>query len=71
MKISLKALRINAGKSQDDVASEVKVTKKTIQNWEQYKTYPNAAQLVKLCSVYGCTLDDIFLPDVLAKSEVV
>ena len=68
MKISLRALRINAGMSQENVASEVNVTKRTIQSWEQYKTYPNAAQLVKLCSVYGCSLDDIFLPDSLAKS---
>ena len=34
LKISLAAARVNAGYTQDDVAREFKVSKRTIVNWE-------------------------------------
>lgn len=69
MKVSLKALRVNAGLNQTEAGQALKVTKKTIQNWEAYATYPTANQLMAICRVYGCTLNDIFLPDESAESE--
>ena len=68
MKVSLKALRVNADMTQDDAAEAIGVTKKTIQNWETYATSPTAIQLLRLCLVYHCDLGDIFLPDKLAES---
>ena len=69
MKISLKALRVNKEMSQDEAAAALKVSKRTIQNWESYTTFPTAQQLFNICAVYGCELGDIFLPSTLAKSE--
>ena len=69
MKVSIKALRINAELSQQEASDEIGVTVRTLQNWENNITAPTAPQLVTLCRVYGCTLDDIFLPNKLAKSE--
>lgn len=69
MKISLKALRVNKEMSQDEAAAALKVTKRTIQNWESYTTFPTAQQLLNICTTYGCELGDIFLPSKLAKSE--
>ena len=69
MKIKLKALRVNADMTQKDVAEKVSVTRETIQNWESHKTFPNVQTLQKLCVLYGCTLDDVFIPSSLAKSE--
>lgn len=69
MKISLKALRVNADMNQAEAAKKLAVTEKTIQNWEAHRTFPSAGQLVSICRIYGCTLDDIYLPDVLAESE--
>ncbi len=68
LKVKLKALRINAEMSQQEAAEKLGVTEKTLQNWENYVTYPNAVQLVSICNLYGCELDDIFLPDALALS---
>ena len=71
MKISLKALRVNANLSQQESADILGVTVRTIQNWESRVTFPTAMQLVRICQAYNCTLDDIdiFLPNALAKSE--
>lgn len=70
MKISLKGLRVNANLTQLEVADKLGVTKETISNWENGKTSPDAVMLLKLCGVYKCSLDSIFLPDKLAKSEL-
>ena len=70
MKISLKALRVNKEMTQEEAAKALNITAKTLQNWESYTTFPTGRQLIEICSVYGCGLDDIFLPGMLAKSEV-
>lgn len=69
MKVSLRALRVNRNMTQDDAAQALGVTKKTIQNWESYATFPTGRQLLEICKVYSCGLNDIFLPEALAKSE--
>ena len=66
MKIKLKALRVNAEMTQKEASEKLGVTQKTLQNWEEYKTSPTGAQLSRLADLYGCTLDDIFLPKMLA-----
>jgi DNA-binding XRE family transcriptional regulator len=71
LKITFKALRVNKDMSQVEASSALGISKKTLQNWEAYTTYPNAIQLLKICEVYECSLGDIFLPDELAKSEEV
>lgn len=69
MKVSIKALRVNAELSQQEAAEEIGVSAKTIQNWESNVTSPTAAQLIKICNVYKCTLADISLPIALTKSK--
>ena len=66
MKIKLKALRVNAEMTQKEASEKLGVTQKTLQNWEEYRTSPTGAQLSRLADLYGCTLDDIFLPKILA-----
>ena len=61
MKVTLKAARVNAGYTQDQVCSTIKVAKSTLISWEQEKTFPTVIQLNKLCNLYGCKMDDIFL----------
>jgi len=71
MKVSIKALRVNADMTQEAAAKALDITVRTLQNWESYETFPTAQQLLKMCSIYNCELGDIFLPDKLAKSEQV
>lgn len=62
MKLRLSALRVNAGLTQEDVAEKMHINKATLGKWENYKTFPNAAQLNELCGLYNCTMDDVFMP---------
>lgn len=63
LKISLKAARVNAGLSQKDVANELKVSNKTLTNWENGKSFPDAEKIEALCKLYGLSYDNInFLP---------
>ena len=67
--ISLKAARVNANKTQAEVADLLHISKSTIVNWESGTTSPPADKLRKLCEMYECPLDLIFLPDTLLKVE--
>jgi DNA-binding XRE family transcriptional regulator len=69
MKITLKALRVNVDMTQENASKALGITARTLQNWEDYKTFQTAQQLMKICEIYNCEVSDIFLPDVFAKSE--
>ena len=62
MKISLKAARVNANLSQENVAKKMKKSKVTINNWENGKTEIDYGNLTELCRLYSVTMDDIILP---------
>lgn len=62
LKISLKAARVNAEMSQEDVAKALGKAKQTIVNWENGKTAIPAIELQNLCNLYRVPLDCIFLP---------
>ena len=51
------------------IAKAMGVRRETVQNWESHKTFPNIASMDKLCNLYGCTMDDVFIPSSLAESE--
>lgn len=59
MQITLKAARVNKGMTQADLGKEVKVTKKTINSWENGKTKPSIDKIEPLCAVLGVKYDDI------------
>lgn len=58
--ISLAAARINANKTQREVAQLMNVNVSTIINWENGRTFPNIEQFTKLCSIYNCPQNIIF-----------
>lgn len=62
LKISLKAARVNANLSQEEVARKMKKSKVTINNWESGKTEIDYGNLNELCRLYSVTMDDILLP---------
>ena len=61
MQISLKAARVNAELKQKQVAERIAVDVSTVVSWENGKTSPKAIQLEQLCSLYGISVDSIFL----------
>ena len=70
MQVSFKAMRVNANLTQKAVADALGITERTLQNWENGVSAPDAVQFANICKLYQCSRDDIFLPDKLAKSEV-
>lgn len=58
-KMSLKALRVNAGLSQREAASKIGVSVKTLCFWEKGKAFPKQPMIEKICNAYGCTYDVI------------
>lgn len=66
MKITLKAARVNAGLTQEEVAKTLKKSKNTIVNYETGKSTPDMATGKALAALYGCSVDDLnFLPTIV------
>lgn len=62
-KFTLKAARINAGLMQKQAAKELKVSNKTLSNWENGKAIPKADKIIMICDLYKMEYNDIiFLP---------
>ena len=62
IQISLAAARVNAGMTQEEVASKFKVTKQTIVNWEKGRKELKPAEFNMLSDLYGIPKNNIFLP---------
>lgn len=64
MGMTLKALRVNKGLTQEQLAKELNVTSDTISNWERAITFPNVIQIKSITDFYQVSFDDIiFLPN--------
>ena len=64
MKFSLKAARVNAGLTQDEVARSIKKSKNTIVSYEKGRSVPDIEIGKALAKLYGMSVDDIiFLPN--------
>ena len=69
MKISLKAARVNAGLTQNEVVKTLKISKNTLVSYEKYRTSPDINTAKALASLYKLAVTDlIFLPDDCALS---
>lgn len=68
MQVTLKAMRANANMSQAFVADKMGINITTLIRWEKGISAPDMVQFGKLCELYRCSRDDIFLPDSLSKS---
>lgn len=63
LQISLKAARVNAGLTQEDVAQALHKNKQTIVNWENGKTAIDIGNFMILCQMYEIDPKNIFLPN--------
>ena len=62
--MSFLAQRERAGLTQKETADALGVDQSAVSLWENGKNYPRAAQLVKLASLYGCTVDELLKEEV-------
>ncbi len=59
----LKQARLNANMTQEAVAEHVGVSRQTISNWENGKSYPDISSVISLSDLYGLTLDALLKGD--------
>lgn len=59
----LKEARTQAGHSQDTVAKRIGVSRQSVSNWENDRTYPDIGSLLKLSDLYGLSLDEMLKED--------
>ncbi|GAA0127126.1 MULTISPECIES: helix-turn-helix domain-containing protein [Clostridium] len=59
----LKKARIDSGLTQEKVAEEIQVSRQTISNWENEKSYPDIISVIKLSDLYSISLDELLKGD--------
>ncbi len=53
----IKTARLQAGLTQEQVAEALKVSRQTVSNWENEKTYPDILRVIELSDLYTVSLD--------------
>ena len=65
----IQSLRKKNGWSQEELAEKVYVTRQTISNWENGKSYPDIHSLLLLSNLFGISLDQLIKGDVEIMRE--
>ena len=65
----LKAHRKELGISQNELAEKIFVSRQSISNWENNKTYPDIHTLLLLAETFGVSLDELIKGDVEEMKE--
>ena len=65
----LNAHRKELGISQDELAEKIFVSRQSISNWENNKTYPDIHTLLLLAETFGISLDELIKGDVEEMKE--
>ena len=59
----IKKQRADLGLTQEEVAKKLSVTRQTLSNWENEKSYPDLEQLLKLSDIYHFSIDSLLSGD--------
>lgn len=59
----LKDARMKSGFTQETVAEKIHVSRQTISNWENEKSYPDIISVIALSDLYSISLDDLLKGD--------
>ena len=59
----LKNARIEAGFTQEKAAEKIDVSRQTISNWENEKSYPDIISVIALSDLYSVSLDELLKGD--------
>lgn len=59
----LKQARLKADLTQEQVADQILVSRQTISNWENERTLPDIASVIKLSDLYSISLDELLKGD--------
>lgn len=59
----LKEARIKSHLTQEMVSEKINVSRQTISNWENEKSYPDIINIIELSNLYSITLDELIKGD--------
>ena len=59
----LKNARIEAGLTQEKATEKIDVSRQTISNWENEKSYPDIISVIALSDLYSVSLDELLKGD--------
>ena len=67
----IKKYRRSLNLSQEELAEKVYVTRQTISNWENGKSYPDIHSLLLLSSLFNVSLDQLIKGDIETMKEII
>ena len=67
----IREYRTACGLSQEDLAERIYVSRQTVSNWENDKTYPDVESLLLLSVLFDKTVDELIKGDVEAMKEII
>lgn len=67
----LRMKREEHGLSQDEVAKTIFVSRQTISNWENDRTYPDVQSLLLLSKLFGISIDELIKGDAVAMQQAI
>lgn len=65
----IKKFRLELSLSQEEFADKIYVTRQTVSNWENDKSYPDINSLVLMSEVFGISLDSLVKGDIEKMQE--
>lgn len=64
----LQAVRRRSGQTQEEFASQLKVSRQAVSKWESSRGYPEIEKIIYICNRYGTTMDELFADEVPVKA---
>lgn len=71
LKTQIKKYRTELHLSQEELAEKVYVTRQTVSNWENEKSYPDIHSLLLLSSLFNVSLDQLIKGDIVTMKEII
>lgn len=65
----IKRYRTWLGLSQEELADRIFVTRQSVSNWENGRTYPDLQSLLRLSDLFGLSLDELIKGDIETMKE--
>lgn len=65
----IKRHRTRLGLSQEELADRIFVTRQSVSNWENSRTYPDLQSLLRLSDLFGRSLDELIKGDIETMKE--
>ena len=64
----LQAVRRKSGQTQEEFASQLKVSRQAVSKWESSRGYPEIEKIIYICNRYGTTMNELFADEAPAHS---